>query len=76
MRSLTVRCIGLALVWLLPAPVTAAVYATVDRAVVQQNESFALTLTADAGEEGDPDVTGLDEHFEILGRSQSSSKSR
>ncbi|MEM8546873.1 MAG: BatD family protein [Pseudomonadota bacterium] len=70
---LKVRCIGLALVWLLPAPVTAAVYATVDRAVVQQNESFALTLTADAGEEGDPDVTGLDEHFEILGRSQSSS---
>ena len=51
----------------------AEVYTAVDRPSVQVNESFSLTLTADGGEEGEPDVTGLDEHFDVLGRSQNTS---
>ena len=40
---------------------------------MQVNESFSLTLTADGGEQGDPDVTGLDADFDVLGRSQNTS---
>lgn len=56
-----------------PLQARAEVYATVDRSSVQLNESFSLTLTADDGESGEPQVGGLDEHFDILGRSQNSS---
>ena len=58
---------------LLPAPAAADVYASVDRASVQVNESFSLTLTADGGESGEPDIAGLDADFDVLGRSQNSS---
>ncbi|MFK8052077.1 MAG: BatD family protein [Woeseiaceae bacterium] len=52
---------------------SAEVYVNVDRTSVQTNESFTLILNADEGEAGEPDITGLDEHFDILGRNQSSS---
>lgn len=58
---------------LVPRLGLAEVIAAVDRSSVQVNESFSLTLTADGGELGEPDITGLDTHFDILGRSQNSS---
>ncbi|MEM9172200.1 MAG: BatD family protein [Pseudomonadota bacterium] len=67
------RGLVLSLLALLPSIVDAEVYTTVDRQSVQQNESFTLTVVADAGEQGEPDVSALNEHFEILGRSQSTS---
>ncbi|MEO0576167.1 MAG: BatD family protein [Pseudomonadota bacterium] len=51
----------------------AEVFVTLDRSVVQTNESFSLVLTADEGEQGEPDVSALREHFDELGRSQNSS---
>lgn len=51
----------------------AEVFATLDRSVVQTNESFSLVLTADEGEQGDPDISALREQFDILGSSQNSS---
>ena len=49
----------------------ANIEATVDRSVVQENESLNLILTADT-EVDDPDLRVLENDFQILSRSQSS----
>lgn len=51
----------------------AEVHVLLNRAEVQLNESFTIVLYADGGEQGEPVIGGLDEHFEILGRTRSSS---
>ncbi|MEO1419918.1 MAG: BatD family protein [Pseudomonadota bacterium] len=53
----------------------ADVYALISRDEVQLNESFTLVLIADRNEQGEPDIDGLSDNFDILGRSQSSSMS-
>ncbi|MEL6198885.1 MAG: BatD family protein [Pseudomonadota bacterium] len=61
------------LAWVVSATVGADVTTVVDRSSVQVNESFSLTLTADGGEQGEPDISGLDTDFDVLGRSQNTS---
>ncbi|MEM6817582.1 MAG: BatD family protein [Pseudomonadota bacterium] len=53
----------------------ADVYALISRDEVQLNESFTLVLIADRNEQGEPEIDGLSDNFDILGRSQSSSMS-
>ena len=65
-------CVGLMFV-MCAGNVNAEVYVTVDRTTVQTNESFTMVLNADNGEQGEPEVDGLSQHFDVLGRSQSSS---
>lgn len=71
-RQTAKRLFGL-LILLSMATASAEVYVTVDRTSVQTNESFTLVLNADEGESGEPEIDGLNEHFDILGRNQSSS---
>ncbi|MEL6868196.1 MAG: BatD family protein [Pseudomonadota bacterium] len=60
-----------------PAGARADVFIAADRTTVQTNESFTLVLTADAGEgeTAEPDTTGLDTHFDMLGTTRSSNVS-
>ena len=59
----------------LAAGAAADVYVVADRTTVQVNESFRIELVADGGETGEPEVTGLDADFDVLGRSQSNNLS-
>jgi hypothetical protein len=49
----------------------AAVTVTVDRNQIHVNESFQLYFEADSSVDSDPDFSPLQQHFEILNRSQS-----
>jgi len=51
--------------------VQAAVTVSVDRNPVRVNESFQLNFEADETVDGDPDFSPLQQHFQILNRSQS-----
>ncbi|MEL6368643.1 MAG: BatD family protein, partial [Pseudomonadota bacterium] len=67
--------LGLLLVTTFIGELRADVYALISRDEVQLNESFTLVLIADRNEQGEPEIEGLSENFDILGRSQSSSMS-
>lgn len=50
----------------------ANITATVDRRVVQENESFYLTFSSDTSVDREPDFSALEKDFRIINRSQSS----
>jgi len=47
------------------------VEAVVDRSPIRENESFMYTVRVEGSVRGDPEVTGLNENFDILNRSTS-----
>jgi hypothetical protein len=53
----------------------ANITASVDRNPVNLEDSFKIYFTADESPDGDPDFSSLDEDFNVLGQSQSSSSS-
>lgn len=67
-----VRWLALA-VLLAPLSVLAAVTATVDRNRIEINESFTLLIEVDGDTAGEPDLSALEEDFDVLGRNQTSS---
>jgi hypothetical protein len=60
--------LGIAL--LLPGVAAAAVVASIDRDEIELNESFTLKVTVDAEIDTIPDVSALEEDFQILSTSQ------
>jgi len=48
-----------------------SVEAVVDRSPIRENESFMYTVRVEGSVRGDPEVTGLNENFDILNRSTS-----
>ena len=61
------------MLWLATALVHAAeITASVDRRVLQENESFYLTFSSDTAVDEDPDFSSLEKDFRIINRSQSS----
>jgi hypothetical protein len=50
----------------------ATIEATVDRTVMQENESLTLTLSSDSDVDDDPDLSALEKDFQIVDRKQSS----
>jgi hypothetical protein len=48
------------------------VQASVDRATVRENESFTYTIRAEGGAVGEPDVSFLEQQFDILNRAAAS----
>jgi len=70
---ITVVFAGLFLLAAISLPGHAAtIEATVDRTVVQENESLNLTLSSDSDVDDDPDFASLEKDFRILSRGQSS----
>jgi len=70
---ITAIFVGLLLLATINMPGHAAtIEATVDRTVVQENESLNLTLSSDSDVDDDPDLAGLEKDFRILSRGQSS----
>ncbi|MEQ9564124.1 MAG: BatD family protein, partial [Woeseiaceae bacterium] len=60
----------LGIAMLLPGVVAAAVVASIDRDEIEINESFTLKVTVDAEIDTIPDVSALEEDFQILSTSQ------
>ncbi len=56
-------------------PALAAVQATVDRSVVEQNESFLLEVVVDGNTSSEPDVSPLDKDF-VIGQSSQMSNTK
>ena len=46
-----------------------SVEATVDRSTIRENESFNYTVRVEGSVRGDPEISGLDENFDVLNRS-------
>lgn len=59
----------IAILILFPAISVAAISVTVDRNVIEEGETFQLTIMAD---EGDPDTSAISHDFNILGTAKSS----
>lgn len=75
-RVFVTTIIGFALVFglaMMNSPSYAAtIEATVDRTVLQENESLTLVLSSDSDVDDDPDFAVLEKEFRILSRGQSS----
>ncbi|HEX7719557.1 MAG TPA: BatD family protein, partial [Woeseiaceae bacterium] len=62
--------LALAVLSLLPAGVTAAVVASIDRDTIELNESFTLKVLVDTAIDREPDAAALNDDFEVLTRSE------
>ena len=65
-----VAAVGAACAMLLAPTAIAAVTASVDRSSIELNESFTLKVTVDTAIDAEPDVSALDEDFQVVTRSQ------
>ncbi len=69
------RLVAFLIAMLATAPAVAAVEATVDRNVVEQNESFLLEVVVDGNTSDEPDISPLDRDF-IVGQSSQMSNTK
>ncbi len=67
-----IACLLMIIACLAPAAAQAAVAAHVDRATVNEGETFTLNLRVSGSDDGQPDVSPLQKDFEVLGTGQRS----
>lgn len=69
--KLITQCLALLALWLQTSLVMATVQASLDRSKVYEGEAFTLTITSDGSQRAMPDLSLLENDFQILGSGSS-----